>query len=155
MSKWFYINFSGVLVVIWSVFNQAPISVYVWFGYVGALLIIFNWTRHAVFSTIRDSTIRKRKVRLATLSKKILPYHKWVGSLALIFVLVHGTLVIERYGFHWDYPKMLVGLLTASILTLQVATGWMRLYRPTIKKRKVHIYSGMTLFFLLVLHLIL
>ncbi|WP_047985963.1 hypothetical protein [Ornithinibacillus californiensis] len=158
MSKWFVFNFVLLIFLTWKVVNYHSfpfMQVHIWFGVIGVLLYIYNWTRNAVFETIRNVPSRKTKVRLARFSKKVVTVHRWTGNIALIVVLFHGFLILNRYGFNFSNPKMVVGLLALLTLTFQVMTGWLRLYKPTIKLRYVHLYTGMSLFFLVLLHIIL
>src|SRR5690606_40219584 len=48
---------------------------------------------HAMFSTIRSNISRKRKIKFANISKTLLPLHKWTGTSALLFVLLHFVLI--------------------------------------------------------------
>lgn len=154
MNKWFYFNF---LVLIFAVWKVATSNLYphILFGAIGLLLILHNWTRHAVFSTLRSSIDRNRKIKYANLSKKVLPFHKWIGTTALFMIIVHATLVIRQYGFHVTNLKMFVGMLTAAILTFVVFTGWLRLYWPSFRKRIIHLSLGLSMFFFIILHLVL
>ncbi|MUV38907.1 hypothetical protein JNUCC1_02779 [Lentibacillus sp. JNUCC-1] len=155
MNKWFLINGAAVGVLVWALLTANSYGWHTLFGGLGALLIFYNWTRHAVFTTIRESPSRQQKIRFANLSKKVIPYHRWTGTTAVIIVLFHGWLVIERYGFYWQYPKFTIGLI-AGLTIIAVATfGWLRLYWPSRKKRMFHLYLAMALFFLVVLHLVL
>ncbi|MTW86699.1 hypothetical protein F3157_13660 [Virgibacillus dakarensis] len=98
---------------------------------------------------------RRTKVRLANLSKKIVPYHRWTGTIALLVIIVHAIFVTHRYGLHLHWSKMAVGLIAGFLLVGMVTTGWLRLFHPTVRKRKLHLYIGMTLFFLVFIHLLL
>ncbi|MFC4557747.1 hypothetical protein ACFO3D_05935 [Virgibacillus kekensis] len=156
MNKWFFFNIALLALGTWNVINKAGegIPTHIFFGFMGLIFILFNWTRHAVFSTIRDSSDRAKKIKYANLSKRILPFHRWIGTTALILILTHATLVIDLFGFQWQNPKIVSGLLTATVLTAVVTTGWMRRYRPSIKKRMTHLWLGISMFFLLLLHLL-
>lgn len=153
MSKWFLINLVVLLVLIWKLMSSHH-SLHILVGGLGFLLFLFNWTRHAVFSTLRSQLERRKKIAFANLSKKILPFHKWVGTSAFVIIMIHAILVIQRFGFQINNIKMVSGLLALIILACVVLTGWMRLYRPSIKKRMAHLWFGLTLFSLAVIHLI-
>jgi len=159
MSKWFYINFIVLMFAIGklvtsSVPLHAKLPMIV--GFSGLLFILFNWTRHAVFSTIRNVPDRKRKIKFANVSKKVLPFHRWTGTTALILIIIHFLLIMQRCGgFHVQNLKMVSGLLAGFCLLAMVTSGWIRLFKPTVTMRKTHIYIGLTLFFLIVIHLIL
>lgn len=153
MNKWFYINFFVLFLFIWKVAsNSLPPHIIV--GAIGFLLFLFNWTRHAVFSTLRSNLERRRKIFYANLSKKVLPYHKWIGTTALITIIMHAILVIDLFGFQTTI-KMISGLLAGIILACVVLTGWMRLFKPSVKKRMAHLWLGLSLFFLVIIHLII
>lgn len=154
MNKWFYFNFLVLTFAVWKV-ATSNLYPYIFFGAIGLSLILFNWTRHAVFSTLRSSMDRNRKIKYAMLSKRVLPFHKWIGTTALLMIVVHAVLVIRQFGFHLTNLKMLIGLLTSLILTSVVLTGWLRLYKPSIRKRLAHLWFGLTMFFLMALHLVL
>lgn len=98
---------------------------------------------------------RRKKIKFANLSKRILPFHKWIGTSALFLIGIHATLAIQRFGFHMQNTKITSGLITGIILTIVVITGWMRLFRPSAKKRMAHLYLGLTMFFFIIVHLIL
>ncbi|WP_026905825.1 hypothetical protein [Paucisalibacillus globulus] len=158
MSKWFLFNFILLIILIWNVmghFSFPNLQIHIWFGLMGALLFIYNWTRNAVFETIRNVPNRKTKVKLARLSKRVVTLHRWTGNIALVAILAHGSLVMYRYGFSISNYKMVVGVIALVTLAIQIATGWLRLYKPTIKLRYIHLYMGMTLFFLILLHIVL
>ncbi|MDY0406107.1 hypothetical protein P5G51_012520 [Virgibacillus sp. 179-BFC.A HS] len=158
MSKWFYLNGFLLLVAIWKLIEHAiysSIQLPVWLGLAGLLFFLFNWTRQAVFSTIRNHPKRKVKVRLAQLSKKVVPFHRYTGTAALILIIFHAFLMLQRYGFALQTPKILIGLLAGITLVFMVLSGWLRLFWPSVKKRYLHIYLGMTLFVLICIHVIL
>ncbi|WP_096270205.1 hypothetical protein [Paucisalibacillus globulus] len=158
MSKWFLFNFILLVILLWNVtnyFSFPNLPLHIWFGVTGALLFLYNWTRNAVFETIRNVPNRRTKVRLARFSKRVVTIHRWTGNIALLAILVHGLLVVNHYGLILSHSKMLVGVLALLVLSFQVVTGWLRLYKPTIKLRYIHLYTGMALFFLILLHIIL
>ncbi|SET67309.1 hypothetical protein SAMN05216389_1207 [Oceanobacillus limi] len=156
MNIWFYLNTTVIIIATWQLVQRYPsITLHVIIGFIGLGFFLFNWTRHAVFSTIRETSDRKLKIRLAIMSKKIVPFHRWIGNIALLIILGHAYLVLNLFGFYWSNPKMISGVLALLFLVAMVTTGWMRLIKPTVKKRKAHIYIGMTLFFLITLHIII
>lgn len=158
MSKWFIINFLVLLyTTIKLIVHPIPLTfkIPMIMGFLGLLFFLFNWTRHAVFSTIRETQERETKIKLAQMSKKVLPYHRWTGSAALLFILIHAAYVAEKYGgFSIFHIKMATGLAAGLCLFLMVVSGWVRLFHPTVRMRKIHLYLGMTLFFTIVLHLL-
>lgn len=154
MNKWFYFNFLVFIFAIWKVVTGSLAPHILW-GVVGLSLILFNWTRHAVFSTLRSSIERKRKIKYANLSKKVLPFHKWTGTSALCIIIIHAILVIKQFGFQLSYLKMVIGLLAGIVLICIVLTGWLRLYWPSVRKRFAHLWLGLSIFFLIILHMIL
>ncbi|MEC5423124.1 hypothetical protein QGM71_06370 [Virgibacillus sp. C22-A2] len=158
MNKWFYFNFFVIVLAAWNLINKQLFSNFqphLLFGTVGLVFILFNWTRHAVFSTIRSSSDRNKKIRFANLSKKVLPFHRWIGTSALIFIGIHAAFVINTYGFQWQNMKLASGILTALVLSGVVITGWMRRIRPSGRKRMAHLRLGIVMFFLVLMHLIL
>ncbi|MUK90429.1 hypothetical protein GMD78_18885 [Ornithinibacillus sp. L9] len=156
MNRWFYFNLTVLIVAAWQVFQTFPsIPTHVLVGFIGLCFVLFNWTRHAVFSTIRNTTDRKRKIKLANISKKIMPFHRWIGTSALVIISVHALLVLDLFGFNWRNLKVVSGLLAGLILIAMVTTGWMRLVRPTGRKRKAHLYIGLSLFCFIAIHILL
>ena len=153
MSSWLYINIL-LLITVFLTLNYAPseLPVHIIFGLGGLLLVLFNWTRHAVFSTIRNSNDRQKKIHLATISKKILPFHRWTGTTALVLIIVHAWIILSKYGFLWTSWKLISGIAAGVILLLMVATGWLRLYWPSRRRRWAHIIIGFILFFLIAIH---
>lgn len=154
VNKWFYINLLVLYILIWKFANSSFLP-HTIVGAIGFLLILFNWTRHAVFSTLRSNLERSKKIIFANISKKVLPYHKWIGTTALLIVIIHMTLIILRYGWQLSNFKMISGLFSGIVLANVVLTGWMRFIRPSVKKRMAHLWLGLTLFFLVVFHLII
>lgn len=154
MSYWFLLN--GLL-LIFTVFlffiNKG--SVHIYYGIIGLLLYLYNWTRHAMFSTIRSNIPRKRKIKFAKLSKQKLPLHRWTGTTALIFIIVHAISVINIFGFNIYHLKFLTGFLASLVLLALVLTGWLRLFWPTPLKRQFHLKLGLSLFFLIIVHLLI
>lgn len=158
MSKWFLFNLLLFIVVIWKVtehYSFPYLKIHIILGLMGVLLYLYNWTRNAVFETIRNVPNRKMKVRLARLSKRVVTVHRWTGNIALLVLLGHGILVIYQYGFYIKNPKMVIGMTALILIIIQVVTGWLRLYKPTIKLRYFHLYNGMAIFFLILIHLML
>ncbi|MFD1037396.1 hypothetical protein ACFQ3N_03015 [Virgibacillus byunsanensis] len=160
MNKWFYFNFLLLIVAAWKISTNyafPQLHIHILFGMVALILILFNWTRHAVFSTIRSSTTRSKKIKYANLSKRILPFHRWIGTTALLLIVIHATLVINQFGFDWKNMKIVSGLLTGSVLVGVgvVISGWMRRIKPSWRKRITHLRLGLMMFFLILLHIIL
>ncbi|GAB3794278.1 hypothetical protein [Virgibacillus kimchii] len=158
MNKWFYINLFVLILAFWNVlthFSFPNLRLHISLGMLGLMLILFNWTRHAMYSTIRNSHDRKKKIKIAQLIKKDMPFHRWTGTAALFVVLFHASTVIQQLGFHWGNWKMISGLFAVIVLASVVITGWMRRFKPTGKKRMAHLRLGIVLIFLILLHLIL
>jgi len=153
MNKWYLLNSLALGYALGSFFTGA-ISLPSFFGLLGLLLVIFNWTRHAVFKTIRESSDRQQKIKFANLSKRILPFHKWTGTAALVFIMIHGALMLNKYGLFLANKKITSGLLAAIILICLVISGWLRWYRTTPAKRYVHWGLGFLIFFFVLIHLL-
>lgn len=153
MNKWIYIN---ILILIYAI----TLVSYSFHGYaqvlglLGLFIILYNWSRHAIFSMIRSNIPRTQKIKYAQLSKKVLPYHKWTGSLAWLIIFIHGVFVIQNYGWWIQSPKFLLGLIAFLILSLQVFSGWLRWYRTTVKRRYLHWINAFVLIFVIVLHML-
>lgn len=154
MSKWFLINAFVLMYALWNVFT-GYIGIHIIFGGLGLLFVLYNWTRHAVFSTIRSNISRTRKIKYAKLSKRVLPYHKWTGSTALLLIMIHGGLVLHRFGLPLTNLKLISGLLASCMLAAVVFFGWLRWYRTTLKRRYIHLTLAYCLFGLVLLHLVL
>lgn len=154
MSRWFIVNFILLFFVIWKVATgnfTPPILL----GVLGFSFFMFNWMRHAMFATIRSKIIRRRKIKLAKLSKKAMPFHRWTGTLAFVFILTHMILMIQMYGFQMNNFKMMFGLMACFMMFLTVVMGWFRFYRTTIRKRIWHLSFAFTLFYLVIIHIAL
>lgn len=154
MSKWFFINIIVFLYALGKIilgYHGAHVTV----GAIGLTLVLYNWMRHAVFSTIRSDLPRQQKIVYARLSKKLLPIHKWTGTSALGFIFIHAVLVIKTFGFPLTYVKMWSGFLSGIVLALVVITGWLRWYKTTVKRRKIHWVLGFILFASICVHIIL
>lgn len=158
MNKWFYFNTLLLILAMWKVISKNFFihwQIHLLFGIIGLLFILFNWTRHAVFSTIRSTSDRARKIKYANLSKKVVHIHKWTGTTALVMIIIHALITFRHFGFYIENIKVLSGLLTGVILAAVVTTGWMRRYRPSLQKRYIHLILGMSMFFLIVIHVLL
>lgn len=153
MSIWFFINFVVFIFAIWKI-STGHLGIQIIFGGLGLLFVLYNWTRHAVFSTIRSNISRKRKIKYATFSKKVLPIHKYTGSTALLLIIIHSSFIFYFFGFQLTNMKMLTGLFAGITLTFVVLTGWLRFIRTTYHRRIVHLVLGYCLFSFIVLHLI-
>src|SRR5699024_8160372 len=95
----------------------------------------------------RSSVDRKRKIKYANYAKKIIPYHRWIGTSALVFIIFHAYMVIGTFGFDLLHIKSLSGFITGMTLVGMVSSGWLRLVWPSKRKRMTHLYLGITLFF--------
>lgn len=153
MSMWFFVNAFVFIFALWKVFSSS-LGIHIILGGFGATFILYNWTRHAVFSTIRSNISRKRKIQFAKLSKKVLPFHKYTGTVALMFIIGHASVVLYYFGWQGTNIKMLSGLLTLIILIAMVLVGWLRFIRTTYRRRMIHLYLGYCLFFSVVIHLL-
>lgn len=154
VSIWFFVNAFVLLFALWKIFSSY-IGIHIIFGGLGLLFVLYNWTRHAVFSTIRSDISRKRKIKYANLSKFVLPFHKWTGSTALLLILIHGTLVLQHFDLQWTNWKVITGMIAGIVLICVVGFGWLRWYRTTVKRRYIHLILGYCLFALVLLHLVL
>lgn len=158
MNRWFYLNMLLLILTIWKMTTKnffGHFQVHILFGFIGLLFILFNWTRHAVFSTIRTIPDRKRKIKYANLSKRVVHIHKWTGSTALVIIIGHAVFTLRHFSFYVGNLKILSGLVIGMILAAVVTTGWMRRYRPTLRKRYLHLFLGMSMFFLIVIHILI
>lgn len=153
MSIWFFINAVVLLYAAWKIFT-GYIGIHIIFGALGLLFVFFNWSRHAVFATIRSDISRTRKIKYANLSKRVLPIHKWTGSTALLLIIVHGSLVIHHFGWQFSNWKVLSGFIAGVTLASVVFFGWLRWYRTTVKRRYIHLTLAFCLFALVLLHLV-
>src|SRR5690625_4200349 len=102
MNRWFFFNFGLLFLAFWNIGQknffihwQTPLFL----GIIGLLFILFNWTRHAMYSTIRETSDRQRKIKYAKLSKKAIRIHKWTGTTALLFAIAHGFSSWQSYKF--------------------------------------------------------
>lgn len=154
MSLWFLLNLIVLIILLTKIVANDQL-LHIIIGGIGYILFLFNWTRHAVFSTLRSNLDRRKKIKFANLSKKVYPFHRWIGTTALMMILLHAILVVQRYGFHLNHSKMLTGICALIILICLVITGWMRLFRPSFKKRIAHLWLGLTLFFVALSHLLI
>ena len=150
MRYWVFFNSIVFIYASWHVLQHFS---HILFGFLGLLFFLFNWTRHAVFSTIRTSSNRPAKIRWVNLSKVIRPYHRWIGTSALVMIIIHAVLIIQRYGIYWTSTKMLSGLFALTTLIAVVLSGWYRLVKPSGWIRRLHLRLGLLLFVLIVLHL--
>src|SRR5699024_6361287 len=155
MNKWFFIN------VIFLMFTWIKILIYYHgihtiIGGTALTLILYNWTRHVVFSSIRSANVsRQRKTSLATLSKRVLPFHTWTGSMALVIGVIHIVFVLQSYGLQMKQFKQVSGLLSVSTLVLLVLFGWLRWYKTTVSRRYIHWTLGYITIFIIILHVLI
>lgn len=153
MNRWFYFNFTVLLFAIWKI-STSHMQLHILFGALGLFTILFNWTRHAVFSTIREAPERTTKIKYAQFSKRILPFHKWIGTSALIFIFIHASIIFYNYNFQFTNKKMTSGFFALIILSSIVIVGWFRWYKTTVLRRYVHLTLGYTIFFFIIIHLL-
>lgn len=157
MSIWFYLNGALLIWAVWNVIGSLAVHstyLHILLGFAGFLFFIFNWTRNAIFATIRNIDDRAVKIKLARFSKKIMPYHRWIGTSSLIIILLHGMSVLFLYNFNFTNLKILTGMLASVNLLLLVLSGWYSLLiRHNLKSRKLHIRLGLSMFILTALHL--
>lgn len=154
MNKWFYFNFLLFLFALYKVISGSHLLVSL-VGGLGLLFILFNWTRHAMFSTIRADIPRDIKIKYATISKRILPIHKWTGMTAFIIIIFHGFLAINLYGFNLGVTKIFSGMFGFIILTGIVIFGWLRWFKASYIKRMIHLWLGLLLFFVMIVHVLI
>lgn len=154
MNIWYILN-SLLLVYASYKFASSPITTAKIFGLLGLFFLMYNWTRHAIFKSIREAKERRIKIKFAKLSKRKLPLHKWTGSLALVLIIFHGVLILKDYGLLLENKKLVAGLISGSVLLLLVASGWLRFIKTTPVRRYVHWGLGFLIFFSVLLHILL
>lgn len=154
LNRWFYINAAVLLFALWKVFT-GYVALHVLLGLIGLLFFLYNWTRHAIFSTIRANIPRARKIKYAKLSKKKLPFHKYTGTLALIVIGTHATAVLHIYPFMLTHWKITSGIGALIALFLLVVFGWIRFFKTTYPVRIIHWTLAFVTFFLICIHLFL
>lgn len=152
MSKWFLINFIIFIFAMWKI-SRGMLMPHTIFGGIGMLFILYNWMRHAVFTTIRSNISRKQKIKFATISKKLLPFHKWTGSAALVIILLHVLFVFRYFPFQINNFKMVSGLFAFIALVGVVTFGWIRHVRTTVVTRYIHWTFAYAVIILAVIHL--
>lgn len=154
MSVWFGINLLVLLYTIWKV-NTGVMAIHIWFGLFAFVILLYNWTRHAFFSTIRSNVPRSRKIAFARISKKALPYHKWTGSLAFLLAVIHMSIVIHTFGFQTSSMKMWSGLCAVIVFGGVALFGCLRWYHTTVSRRYVHWILAFFLFLIASIHVYL
>lgn len=153
MSKWFFINLAVLLFATWKV-TTGYVGLHVIIGAMGLLLVLYNWTRHAVYSTIRSNINRERKIKFAKMTKSVRKYHQWVGTYSLLFILFHGLFALYQYNFHLNNFKVISGLIAMIILAGVVITGWRRKWKKTRHQHIIHLSFGFGMFAFILIHLI-
>lgn len=154
MSKWFYVNILIFIFILWKLFTSSFYS-YTLLGTLGMFFILYNWTRQAMFATIRSQISRERKVKFANLSKKLQFVHKWTGTAAFIFIFFHLLVIMQYFPFQVSNAKMLTGLFAFIALIGTVTFGWIRHIRTTVYRRYIHWTFAYLLFFLACIHILL
>ncbi len=152
MSIWFFINGIVLLCLLLKIFF-GPFLFYRIVGGLGMLFILYNWTRQAFYATIRSSISRRKKIRLANISKAVLPFHKWTGTTALLLIILHLYLVMRYFPFDIQNMKILTGLLAFISLILLVLFGWLRFIRTTVARRYIHWTLAYIVFFSTIIHI--
>src|SRR5699024_9319028 len=102
MNKWFYFNLLLILFVLYKVIFGSHLLVS-FIGGLGLLFVLFNWTRHAMFSTIRSDIPRIKKIKYAKLSKRVLPIHKWTGMSAFIILYTKKLYIKKNKKYNYHY----------------------------------------------------
>lgn len=154
LSIWFFINFTVILFASWKI-STGYIGIHVVIGAIGLIFVFYNWSRHAVYSTIRSNISRKRKIKYAKLTRSVRKYHQWVGVFSLLIILFHAIFVMYYYNFHFNNLKMISGIGAIAMLMGVVITGFRRKWKKTHRRHKVHLGFGFGLFALVLSHLIL
>src|SRR5699024_10860469 len=153
VSIWFFVNASVLLFALWKIcYNY--IGVQIVFGALGLLFVLYNCTSHAVFFMIRSNISKNRKNKYTNLLKFVLHINKLTRSITHVLIIIHGTLVLQRFGFNWSNGKVVSGLVAGSILIAVVSFGWLRWYRTTVNRRYIHLILAYCLFVLIVVHLV-
>ncbi|HLR15499.1 MAG TPA: hypothetical protein VK144_06710 [Bacillota bacterium] len=152
MSIWFGINVFILVFVLWKVL-AGTLSIHILFGASAFFVLLYNFTRHAFFATIRSNIKRSIKIKFAHISKRVLPYHKWTGSLAFFLMVIHASIIIHKFGFHQSSFKMMTGIFAALIFFAVVLFGWLRWYRTTVFRRYAHWILAFFLLFAALIHI--
>src|SRR5699024_9135854 len=144
-NKWFYFNLLLILFVLYKVLFGLHCLVS-FIGGLGVVFVLFNWTRHAMFSIFGSDFGRVKLMKYAKLSNRVLPIHKWTGMSAFIILIYHAYLAIDLYGFNLGITKVFSGLFGLIILTGIVIFGWLRWFKASYIKRMIHLWLGLLLF---------
>lgn len=152
LSKWFYVNIIIICLFLWKI-TTSYFHLHILFGALGFIFFMFNWMRHAMFATLRSNMERKRKITFAKISKWAMPIHRWTGTIALICIIIHGSIIINRFGFQANNFKMMFGLMAGIMMCIVVISGWIRHLKTTAFKRVIHLSVAFTLFYLIIIHL--
>lgn len=154
MNIWFYINAFIFVFVLWQI-SKTNLSFHIIFGFIGFVFIMYNWTRHALFATIRSNIRREQKIRFANFTKRFGWIHKWSGTSALLFIILHSAFVLNNFPFQSTNSKFVSGLIALLSLFFVVLFGWLRYWRTTIRRRYLHWTFAYILVFLVIIHLLL
>src|SRR5699024_10847701 len=79
----------------------------------------------------------------------------WTGMSAFIILIYHVYLAIDLYGFNLGITKVFSGLFGLIILTGIVIFGWLRWFKASYIKRMIHLWLGLLLFFLIIVHVLI
>lgn len=154
LSKWFFINFFVLLFAFWKILSGV-VAIHIYIATIGLLCIFHNWTRHAVYATIRSDIPRKKKIKFAKLTKKVRKYHQLVGTSALVIIIVHACFALYYYRFFISHSKAASGMMALLLLACVVLTGYRRKWKKTRKRQTIHLMFGYAMFIFVVLHLLL
>jgi hypothetical protein len=158
---------------IWTVANMLLIVlsvVYIWFfrphdstlvvtgqtlAQLGVILFLININMYFIFLVIRNTSIRKVKIRLAKFSRYLMKWHIKIALLATTIILGHAWINLYEFGriLGFNHVKLLSGYLALVFLGITLAAGYLRHKKASGFRRKFHLISAMIFLAAFVLHM--
>src|SRR5699024_8014378 len=120
------------------------------------MFILFNWNIHAIFSNIRSLSIRTERFKLAKVARKIMQHHLLFGTISFVFIILNFLFIVFILVFAalFYYYKLIRVFMLIFLLLIVIISGYMRQAKATGTRRLVHLYASLTLYFLMLFHII-
>lgn len=141
---WFFRPHDSTLVVTSQTFAQ-----------VGVVLFLININMYFSFLVIRNTSIRKVKIRLAKFSRYLMKWHIKIALLGTTVIIGHASINLYEFGrlLGFTHMKFVSGYMALVLLLCTLAAGYLRHTKASGFRRKFHLILAMLFLAAFVLHM--
>lgn len=125
------------------------------FAQVGVVLFLININMYFIFLVIRNTSIRKVKIRLAKFSRYLMKWHIKIALLGTTVILGHASINLLEFGpiIGFTHMKLVSGYMALVLLFITLVAGYLRHKKASGFRRKFHLFSAMLFLAVFLIHM--